>query len=136
MMLHSILQQNLETVDQHHRIVIGMVNRRRLLVQAHQPSHGQHGTTDTVFDRKHNILWDLDELAQERQVRGVARDDLWTIPRSTGQELRGDKGHDAWDRDGVVHGRMEWEAEVAHELGQDFVAAALCHWLLHKVADG
>ena len=128
---HAVLYHGLEHSRQHPRVVLAFVHAARLLLEPHQPAHGGHGAAHAVLDRKHSVDGDLDELADEGEVGASPRDDLGPVAGAARQELRRDVRHAAGDGDGRV-GLLR-QAQVAEQLGEDLLTAALAHGLVDEI---
>lgn len=88
-------------------MLLPVVHRCWLLLQAHQPVDCLLGGPDGVFHREDRVLGgSLDELSQEAEVGGSRGNYAGAVAGAAGKELRGYVGHEAGDGDGVGEGGL------------------------------
>ena len=84
--------------------MLPLVEVGRLLVQVKECIHRDLRASHRILHRKDDIIRDLDELADEREIPRAARDRAWAISEPARHEHARDVGHSAGNAVGRLNG--------------------------------
>ena len=134
----KVLSNSLEGFDQCvqlylERLVVSL-DRRHFPINLEQFIHCHLRRPDRILNRENHIVRDLDELSEENQVRGIARNRERPVAMGARHEHAGDVRHAAGNAIRRRH-HFPVEIQVPAQFLQDLGAASFGHGFGDEIAD-